>query len=82
MKISIRYVVVQTATGQHMNVRHSLHQAVEDCENMDRCHISREIKVVVDDVLTVISVHDIYIPIVSYAQALQSELGALIDIKA
>ena len=74
MKISIRYVIVQTTTGAVLNVRHSLRLAIEDCENMDKCHISREIKMEVDEVLTVTSIHDIYIPVITY--------GQLIDTKA
>ena len=90
MKISIRYVVVQTATGQHMNVRHSLLQAIEDCENMDRCHISREIVIKVDDVLTVSSLSDIHITSAKYtdlcaldkAELVQLFYRTKVDIKA
>jgi len=73
MRISIRYVIVQTTTGAMVNVRHSLRQAIEDCENMDRCHISREITIRVDDVLTVTSIHDIYIPVITYGQLLDTK---------
>lgn len=90
MKISIRYVVVQTATGAMVNVRHSLLQAVEDCENMDRCHISREIVVKVDEVLTVTSLSDIHIDGVKYvdlynlnkAELIQLCYRTKVDIKA
>lgn len=73
MQISIRYVIVQTTTGAMVNVRHSLRQAIEDCENMPRCHISREITIRVDEVLTVTSIHDIYIPVITYGQLLDTK---------
>jgi hypothetical protein len=90
MKISIRYVVVQTATGAMVNVRHSLHQAIEDCENMDKCYISREIKFEVDEVLTVTSVSSIHIDGIKYidlhnlnkAELVQLCYRTKIDIKA